>query len=486
MNKIINGIKRILNSKKFKYGTNSIILIAVVIAIAVVINMLVGLTGIKWDLTPNKLYSISDTTKEILSSLDKDVEIIGLFDEEKIISGDQYKEVTELLDKYTKYPHIKVKYIDPDRNPGIFKELDPDNLKGLSTSDFVVKHDNKMKKLGYYDLFRTEFNQQTFNYDIIGSNAEQGFTGAIKYVTADVTPTIYFLQGHEENKIESEYETLLQYLERNNYEVMSLNLLSEDKVPEDAEILVVASPKKDINISERNKISDYLKGGGNAIFMFDPLDTDPQFTEFEKLLADYNVSINYDRVKENDSKRHIPNNSYDLVPDLQSNSINSDLNPNSFVMIMPKSRSINILKNVKEYITVTPLLKTSDSAEGEQIDKDKGENNKGPLDLAVAVEYLGGLNPSKILVMGNGSFMSDNAIRRYQNYSINGMYFFLNSMAWMQDKKDEYLIPPKSYSMPGLEISALQAKITGIAVIVVLPLIILSAGMIVFLRRRHL
>ena len=486
MNKITQNIKKILNSKNLKYGSNSIILIAAVIAIAVILNMLVDLLGVKWDLTPNKLYSISDTTKELLSSLDKDVRIVGLFDETTISSGDRYNDVIQLLESYAKYPRVTVEYIDPDKHPGIIKELDPDNLKDLSFSDFVVMHNGKLKKLEYYDLFKTEFNQMTFGYDLVGTNAEQGFTGAIKYVTADVTPTVYFLEGHEENKVDSDYATLKEYLERNNYDVKSLNLYSEERVPEDAEILVIASPKKDITVSERNMIHEYIKNGGETIFMFDPLETNPEFTEFQKLLGEINISLNYDRVKENDSTRHIPNNSYSLVPNLQSNTINSSLNPSSFVMIMPESRSINILKNEKDYITVTSLLKTSDSAVGEQIDRNQGADIEGPLELAVAVEYVGGFDPAKILVMGNASFMTDSAISRYQNYSINGMYFFLNSLMWMQDKADDFFIAPKSYEMPRLQITASQATITGIAVVVVLPLLILGTGFIVFLRRRHL
>lgn len=486
MDKIMEAIKRLLKSRNLKYGTNAVVLIAAVAAIAVIVNLLVGMTDIKWDLTPNKLYSIGDTTKDILKSLNKDVTIYGLFDDGKIGGGDEYKEVTELLSQYEKYPRIKVEYVDPDKNPGIIKELDPDNVKELRKNDFVVKSGNKIKKLEYYDLFTTEFNQQTFSQYKTGSTAEQGFTGAIKYVTSDKTPTIYFTEGHEENKVDNDYRKVKEILERNNYDVKTLNLLASEKVPEDAEILVVASPKKDLSFDESDKIKEYFKNGGRAIFLFDSLESNPSFAEFEKLLADYNVSLNYDRVKENDSKRHVPNRNFDIVPDLQSNSINSNLDPGNFVMIMPKSRSINILKNQKEYVTVTSLMKTSSKAEGEQIDKSMGANNIGPLDLAVAVEYKGGAKPVKVLVMGNGSFMSDNAIEQYQQYSINGLYFFLNSLSWMQDKKDEVLIAPKTYDTPRLSINALQANIMGLVVVILLPLIILASGAFVYLRRRHL
>ena len=131
-------------------------------------------------------------------------------------------------------------------------------------------------------------------------------------------------------------------------------------------------------------------------------------------------------------------------------------------------------------------MKTSDKAEGEQIDSTKGPNIPGPLDLAVAVDYKGGSKPAKLLVMGNGDFMSDDALEAYGQYSVNGMYFFLNSLNWMQDKKDEVVITPKTYDTPRLQISALQANIMGLVVVILLPLIILATGMVVFLRRRHL
>jgi hypothetical protein len=140
----------------------------VVIAIAVVVNILVGTLSLKWDLTSNKLYSLGDVSKKILKDLDKDVTIYGLFDDGKIGSGD-YKEVIGFLDQYKKYPHIKIQYVDPDKNPGIIKEIDPNNLKNLAQGDFVVKSGSKMKKLGYYDLFATETDQQTYQENVTGS-----------------------------------------------------------------------------------------------------------------------------------------------------------------------------------------------------------------------------------------------------------------------------------------------------------------------------
>lgn len=482
MNRIFDGIKRFFRSKNLKYGTNAVILVVVVLAIAVVVNMLVGMTDLKLDLTPNKLYSISDTTKDILKNVEKDVIIYGLFDDEKIGSSGEYKDVTDLLSHYDKYDHITVKYVDTVKNPGIMKELDSEKLKDINENDFVIKCGDKVKKLTYYDLFDMRMDQQTFSPQIVGSIAEQSFTGAIKYVTSDITPTVYFTEGHGENAVDQGLQNLNQYLEMNNYDVKSINLLTAESVPEDAKVLMVASPKNDLSESEAVKIKDYLDKGGNAVFLFDSLDNDPDFVQFGKILTEYNVSLNHDRIKENDDNRRAPDNPYDIIPDVQKNSII----PQEFALVMPKSRSINILKNTKDYITVTPLLKSSSKAVGEQIDKARGADLKGPLDIAVAVEDKGGTKISKILVFGNASFITDESIQRYGNYSKNGMYLFLISLNWMQGAQNEVVIAPKSYESQVLDITAQQSILTGIVVVGVLPLIVILTGVVVYMRRRHL
>lgn len=482
MNNLFDDIKKIFKSRNLKYGTNSFILIAAVVAIAVFVNILVDMANLKWDLTPNKIYSIGDTTKEILDGLNKDVTIYGLFDDGKVGADDQYKEIVELLAHYEKNPRVKVEYVDPDRNPGVLKELDPDGTMDLRSNDFVVMSGNKKKKLDVYDLFDTMFDEYTFSQRIVGSTAEQGFTGAIKYVTSDVTPVVYFVQGHGEFDTDIDLGNVKTYLERNNYDVKTVNLLTVEKVPEDAEMLVVASPKSDISQDEKDKIREYLKNGGKGMFLFDYLSSDPEFAQFEDLLKDYNVALNYDRVKENDPSRHFPGRQYTIILDVNSSAII----PQDFNIVLDNSRSIRTLKNEKEYIKVTSLMKTSEQAVGELVDKSRGDDIAGPLDVAVAVQHDGGYYPVKIIVMGNGSFITDDAESIYGPYYNNGMLFFLQSLNWMLDKEDDTVIAPKTYYNPTIQITAKEANIMGLAVVILLPVIILGVGLFVFLRRRHL
>jgi len=480
------GKIKFLNKRSLKYGSNAAILIVAVVAIAILVNILVGMADLKLDLTTNKLFSLSDVTKSELEKLDKDVEIIGLFDESKVTGDTQYKQVTELLDLYDKNPRITVRFIDPDRNPGIINELDPDDTMDLGSNDFIVKSivngNEKKKKLEYYDLFAVQFDQSSFQPYVTGSTAEQGFTGAIKYVTSEVTPVVYFTEDHNEIDMDREYTYVKDYLEKNNFLVKKLNLITVDKIPDDAALVIVASPKKDISINERVVLEEFFNNGGKAIFMFDYLATDPSFDQFNTLFEKFNLALNYDKVKETDESRHIPNDPSTMVLDVSSNSIISQ----SFKTLLNNSRSVSILKNEKEYVKTTSLMSTSENAIGEMVSKSRGDDLKGPLDIAVAVEYEGGMKASKLILIGNASFISDSAYQAFGDYYNYSMAFFLQSMNWMIDKKDDIIVPTKNYESNTITITQQQTTIVGGALVVVLPLLILGTGLAVFLRRRHL
>jgi len=475
-------LKKLTKSRNLKYGSNSVILVVVVIALAVVLNMVIGLTGLKVDLTPNKLFSLGDTSKGILKDLNKDVTIYGFFDEGTVNSGGQYKEVLDLLNQYTKNPHIKLEIQDPDKNPGFVKKVDPDNIEKPVKNDFIVKCGTKMKLLTSDDLFETTVDQQTYQTVVTGSTAESAFTGAIKFVSADNTPTVYFITGHQELSIDTDYTNVKKYIEMNNFAVSTLNLLTSATVPADATMVVMAAPKADITEKERLMLEDYFSIGGKAIFMFDSLSNGPTFTEFNKLISKYNLVLNNDKIKENDANRHIPTDPYTILLDVPSNAII----PQSFQMVLANSRSIKQLSNQKQYVTITSLAQTGPQSVGEQIDPTAGTNSTGPLDVATAIDYTGGTKEVKIIVMGNASFIADSSEATYGSYYQNSMYFFLYSLNWIQGGLDKNLVAPKEYATSNLTISGSQATATGLGLVVVLPLIIFGIGTYVFIRRRHL
>lgn len=465
-----------INKKSLKYGSNSIILVVIVLAIAVAINLLVGLGDFKWDLTSSSLYSLSDDSKKILDAVKKDVTIYGLFDDGQIPAGSQYKQLINILDEYKEHG-ITVTYIDPDKDPGTLTFLDKDKTKGIAKGDFVVKSGNKVRRLLAKDLYGED--------SMYGRvyKAEPLITGAVKFVTSDFTPIAYFVEGHNEYSLASNLTQMRADIENNNFEVKSLSLMTVEKIPEDCKLLVFASPKVDLSESEKIVLKSYLEAGGRAIFLFDPIESADRFTNFEEILATFNIALNYDKVR--DGSNCLPGDEYSLIAALSANDINSSFNSyGEYQVLMPDSRSLSILQVAKEWLTTTSLITTSYDAESIKI-TDQNTIEKGPFDLAVASEISGG---SKILVFGNGTFLTDAALSsQYASYFSNGKTYFTRTIVnWLSDKSDETTISPKVVSTKSLSTTESQAKIISIILIGAVPVIIMVIGLVVWSRRRHL
>lgn len=473
-----------------KYGSLSIASIVVVIIIAVFINLIMLKLDIKVDTTPNKIYSLSDKTKEIIKNVGKEVTVYGLFDDGQIpndvgdTSGYQtYYKAVEILDQYSKLTSkITVKYIDPVKEPSIMTELDPQGTMGLSKGNFIFKCGNKIDKVSEQEL-QASYQSQQDEQDVTNFlTAEFSFTSAIKRVTADKSPTIYFTEGHQESQYNTEYQLLQKTLEAGNYETKGINLITEEKIPDDAEAIFVLSPKKDLTPSEQQKIYDYLYKGGKAMFLFDSVTPNANFPQFDKVLGDFGMTLNYDRVKETDKNRHDPNNPNTFIVSPEVNDINVRINNKGAQLVMSNARSINVLKTSKTGLEVKPLIKSGDKAIGEQIDKSKGDDLKGPLVLAAAAEYSS--TESRVAVIGNARIFSDVMINQYDD---NSMYFFVDVYNWLLDKEEDLQIPPKTIDSQRLaKITESKAKTAGVILMVVIPILILAAGTLVWVRRRHL
>ena len=488
LDKIAWGILRFFRNKNLKYGVNSVIVTVIVIAIAVVVNLLVGIPRITFDLTPGKIYTIGDVTKELLNSLDKDIEIIALFDELQppstyYISSSNAQDALNMLYSYAQYPHINLTFIDPDKNPGFMRELDPDGALSLAKGNFVVRRGTKSKKLTLAELFEMQTDQQTYETYVRGMKAEEVFSGAIKYIAAEETPIVYFIEGHNEINL-SDYSILQNYLLNNNYLVEPLNLLSTGRVPEDAKLIVFASPKLDLFAQEIDIVGDYLKmNGGMAIFMFDYDEYAANMDNFNRVLGEAgNLAINNDKVRSDDDADHFPDDPYTIIYSSAKNTVFTD----TLNVIFNNSRSVSRLMNTKEWITQTSLLTTSEKSFAEPIVPGQ-EGRQGPLDIAVAVENKGGMKASKLIVMGNGSFINDSAQNIYgtQLYQYNSR-MFLYTLRWMFGDEDTLTIEPKYNSTPQLTITQSQTQMLTIFLVIILPLLIMGTGFAVYIKRRHL
>lgn len=123
---------------------------------------------------------------------------------------------------------------------------------------------DKNKVIDNNSLYETTVNYQTYSNEVTGFDGEGQITSAINYVTSDSMPVMYTLEGHDEATMS---DTLKDTIQKANIDIQSLNLLTMDSVPDDADILFIFAPAKDISEDEASKIISYLENGGKALIV---------------------------------------------------------------------------------------------------------------------------------------------------------------------------------------------------------------------------
>ena len=164
----MNKVKKLFSNSQFKNGNYSALLIVVVIAIVVVVNMLVrqlpgSMTNL--DMSDTLIYSIGDTTKELLSNMQKDVTV-------KVIAenGSVDSRIETFLQNYAdSSSHITVEYIDPVLHPSVLTEYN------VSEYSLVVEcaQTGRTKTINFGDIIVYD----QYAYYQTGTATEQEFDG---------------------------------------------------------------------------------------------------------------------------------------------------------------------------------------------------------------------------------------------------------------------------------------------------------------------
>jgi ABC-type uncharacterized transport system involved in gliding motility auxiliary subunit len=324
--------------------------------------------------------------------------------------------------------------------------------------------------------------------EIAGYASETEITKALYRLINPEPRVIYFLTGHGEASLESGQNGLSlakQNLESKNYTVKSLNLLAENKIPEDALTIVIAGPMKPVSEQEVKLLKSYVDGGGSLIVMENPTIV----TEFgassdplaDYLTKDWGITLNNDIIMDQSSQQLL----YAVSAAAGNHPITQNLSQN-YIVIMPQARSISVQLGM-ENITAVELLLTSSNSWGEtnftsaqagQVSYDP-EDLPGPLVMAASGENS--QTQGRVVVFGNSLFATDEGFDAYGNGNI-----FANSLDWAAFQEDAISVTPytpttRTFIAP----DQLRWIIILLGSIVILPGLVIFAGISTWLARRR-
>ena len=489
--------------KKIGTGVFSAGLIGIMCVIAVVVNLIVAgipTTYTSLDFSYTQLFSLTDDTKDYLKNLDTDVTIY-------VLNSEKSKDATiaETLERYESLSsHIKVEYINPSTSPNFYLDYTD---SAPTTNSLIVVSDNRSKVIDYNDIYDydTSMDYSTYQYNqtIKGYDGEGQITSAIEYVTmdSDTLPVIYQLTGHNETTLGSNFSDVIS---KANITLKSLELFNEEKVPDDASAIIINSPTEDFNEADAQKVIDYLNNGGKAMIIGCYAYND-SLTNFNKILDTYGVSFKKGVVAENDTSRYYQNPLY-VLPDVKSTDYTADAT-DGYVFLAGTSaidypqtsgqtdaqadedatESTESSDDGEKEITYEQLLTTSDQAvlksDWQNITTSKYEDGdeKGSFTVGLAIDDP---NTGAVVTVFGTPYVVDDT---YDNaVSGNNADMFKGVISKMAGDVElsTSVIPEKDYNLSNITINTMAAIWTGISIMIILPIILLIAGIAIWAVRR--
>ncbi len=472
--------------KEFEWGVYSLkaSYILAVIGILVVINLIANKRFIRKDLTAEKRYTLSEHTLNLLKEIekaDKRVKVIFFRSEVPLIES-----VDDLLKEYkARCSKIEVEFIDPDRNPQMAKEYNIRSI-GLPYGGYrlygtIIFLCSGLKEV--FDVIKFDYRQVGGRFQpqlVLKKNLEKEISSAILRVTKE-KKKVYFVEGHGEVDLEDEDKTgwykTKQQIAGENYIVDKVYLPSLGRVPADCDVLIIGAPQKNFGAKEIEVLNKYLESGGHLLLMLEPF-----------VNVDFNPLLNKWGIKTSNKFVVDPGSSYwfqpiiPLVTEYNYHKITEKL---KYATFFPTVAPVEVMDKKPEGVDITIIAKTSadswieSNLKSRSVKFNPGIDKKGPIPIMVAIEKKQGNKSTRIVVIGDADFASNYSITSYGNLDL-----LLNTINWLAGKEELIGIRSKTPEVREIILTKEKLKFVLYSCVFILPLLIIIAGVVVWLRRR--
>ena len=481
------------------YSIGSVlILLAIVLLLNVLVDKLFGKT-LTFDFSVERSNTISSETENFLKGLPADakIRIVGLFERPDSLlekETQKYLYIIPLLDDYVKKSggKVTVEYVDIQKKPGIIAELDPNSSYDLSKrkGSFVVSYNGRIDVIDPLDCYTidTEYLEAYDQYMANGNNAEYTFTNSMMSLANGFSNKAYLITGLKE----STSVLLTKILNSVGVETAELPVTAGFKIPDDCDLIILNGPDTDITESMYVELHSYISKGGRMIAAveYSAENANESFPNLNRLLNEYNINVEQCMVAEND-----PN--YQL--NKQINDSLADIGPAFSDMVTSKQFHITLARPLGTSSTpsaeavATPVLTTSSSA----TKGIAGENNQAmPYGEDTGVFNVGMYaitnteKSGQILVFGTLNFTAD---VYYSEFTVTDKNADLlkSFVRTMLPKTAAYNvnIPVKKiedYALNEKYATTSMSTTMMVVFMMVLPIILSTAAVIVYSKRKNL
>lgn len=482
-----------MSKARFNHTIGALVITAVVLVATILLNVVVSLMsdklpGMSIDLTSKGAFQLSETSIKLAQNVKKNLKITFLDDKQsyrsKASSNTYYAQVMAIAEEYGKYNNkISAEYISIVDNPN-FENKYPQET--LSADNIIVSCGDKYRILDQYDIFNVKSYYSTYSY-IASSKAEEAFDGAILSVTSTESTKLAIV---EDNSTE-DFTYFKNILEQNNYELVSVKLEQED-IPKDAKMLIVFTPEKDFSKTAAKKIRTYLENnkeyGKNMLYI--PSSKTYKTPNLDEVLSDWGITVGDGLAYELESSSVYGRNMYDgILCYMGSNAFTSKFDDNSAPVISSYARPITLDSDAETQSLLQYSSKSGVCPSDADDSYDFTGNAKGNIIIAgygvngiFANDKKSSDKISTVFVFGSSTMFEKTILA--STYS--DQKYILAMLSESCGRVDqEITVEAKELTQYDVQINNNSASVIGLVCYVGLPIAVICAGLIVFVKRRN-
>lgn len=450
-----------LGLRSVRYGGSVLTTSLLVLGILVLLSVLSLMHRVRWDATSDDHFSLSPQSRQILSTLTGPVRLRAFY------AADDPRQV-DLRRRLGIYaaasPKISFDFIDPDREPGLAASYGVKET-GVILADQGERHEKAR------------------------DDSEAGITNAILRLRRVGKTRVGFLVGHGEREMlgRQRGDLLLaaDVLRGGSYALRQIQLLAVPGALDSLDLLVVAGPTAEPLPEEEALIEAFLDRGGRLLVLLEPPLPPRAGAGLAGLLARRGIRVGDDAVVDPSPTSRLAGQ--DALAPLVQRYPESPITRGFRIQTYFRGvRSITLADTLPPEFSGFDILRSGQGswAEAAPIDGvlalDPGRDILGPISLAVGVERRGE-RPTRIVVFGDSDFIS-NAQWRLPGAGD----LFLNSVAWLAEKGDEIAIRGATVMNRRVELTVQQSRLLFVLGFVLLPGLMIGAGIAAAFSRRGL
>ncbi len=477
--------------KRYGIGLNVALQVLLALALFAGVNRLNYYHYWRWDLSPSQDYTLSPATLKYLDSLSRDVQIYIVFGRDSKVYG----EVQSLLEEYHLHgrQRIKVRSIDPVRDIERAEQLKADTGLSLAQNGVLIRCGVNKRFITEEELVVREKGTST-NKQIIEFRGEDAISSALISVVEGRVRRFYYVVGkgsRSDEALSDAYNATIDLGRQQNFEVVQVNLSEINRIPVDADGLLILGARYDLSEREVVMLNDYWQTKRAGIFIM--LDPGGEAARLNAFLSVNGVHPRGDRVLVAESTSTGPKKDFSVMGEFTKEVPFIHHLTSSAITLVGQSESLELQQDnatLKEKsISIQPLILASPRYWGERQFLEElpivdAEDTLPPIYVAASIERgaLGDetqrADSSRMVVVSNSTLLDKQTMLAVSRD------FAAAGLNWLMNRESFIGIPAKSKHSYRIQLSRRQHELIFWVTSITLPGIVLGFGFMIWASRR--